>query len=275
MSEVSVIGLGAMGSALAGALLGADHSVTVWNRTASRMEPLAALGASYATSVADALQASPMVLVCVDNYSVTRSLLDIDDVTPHLSGRTLIQLSTGTPREARESERWANKHGAGYLDGAILGLPSKIGSKELVILMSGNEVAFAASRPTLKCLAGDLRYVGETVGAAAALDLAFLSQRFGLFMGLAHGVRICESEKVSADHYAALFPKRDRAREFTDIIHEAAYGSSGATLAVYYAALQRIQSQARDSEINCEVPNFAAQLFDRAIAAGHGSEDVA
>jgi hypothetical protein len=112
--------------------------------------------------------------LCVDNYSVTRSLLDIGDVTPHLSGRTLIQLSTGTPREARESEGWASKHGAGYLDSAILGLPSKIGAKELVILVSRKEVALVASRPTLKCLAGDLRYVGETVGAAAALDLAFL-----------------------------------------------------------------------------------------------------
>jgi 3-hydroxyisobutyrate dehydrogenase-like beta-hydroxyacid dehydrogenase len=94
-------------------------------------------------------------------------------------------------------------------------------------------------------------------------------------MGLAHGVRICESEKVSADHYAALFPKSDRAREFTDIIYEVAYGSSGATLAVYYAALQRVRSQARDAEINCEVPDFAAQLFDRAITAGHGPEHVA
>jgi 3-hydroxyisobutyrate dehydrogenase-like beta-hydroxyacid dehydrogenase len=264
-----------MGSALARALLGAGHSVTVWNRTASRMGPLVALGANDATSVADAAQASSMVLVCVDNYSVTRSLLDIGDVTPHLSGRTLIQLSTGTPHEARESEGWASKHGAGYLDGAILGLPGKIGSKELVILVSGKEIAFAASRPTLQCLAGDLRYVGEPVGAAAALDLAYLSQRFGLFMGLAHGVRICESEKVSADHYAALFPKGDRAREFTSVVHEAAYGSTGATLAVYYAALQRVQSQARDAKINCEVPNFAAELFDRAIAAGHGLEDVA
>jgi 3-hydroxyisobutyrate dehydrogenase-like beta-hydroxyacid dehydrogenase len=123
MNHVSVIGLGAMGSALARALLGAGHSVTVWNRTASSMGPLVALGANDATSVADAVQASSMVLVCVDNYSVTRSLLDIGDVTPHLSGRTLIQLSTGTPREARESEGWASKHGAGYLDGAILGLP--------------------------------------------------------------------------------------------------------------------------------------------------------
>src|SRR5215471_12362601 len=102
MSSISVIGLGAMGSALARTLLGAGHSVTVWNRTASKMRSLVGLGAAGAVSVADAVRASPAILVCVDNYPVTQSLLDTPEITPLLSRRTVIQLSTGSPREARE-----------------------------------------------------------------------------------------------------------------------------------------------------------------------------
>ena len=97
MSEISVIGLGAMGAALAQALLKAGHDVTVWNRTLQKMEPLAALGAKRAENVVNALQASPVIMVCIDNYNATNKLLGTDDVIPHLSGRTLIQLSTGTP----------------------------------------------------------------------------------------------------------------------------------------------------------------------------------
>jgi len=112
MSEISVIGLGAMGSALARALLEAGHDVTVWNRTPQKMEPLAALGAEGAQSVAVAVQASPVIMVCVDNYAATNQQLAGDDVVPHLSGRTVIQLSTGTPKEARDSEAWFNLESA-------------------------------------------------------------------------------------------------------------------------------------------------------------------
>ena len=264
-----------MGSALARTLLGAGHSVTVWNRTASKMRSLVGLGATGAVSVADAVRASPAILVCVDNYPVTQSLLDTPEITPLLSRRTVIQLSTGSPREAREGEAWAGEHGARYLDGAILALPNKIGADDCTILMSGNEAAFGDCLPTLKCLAGDLRYAGETVGAAAALDLAFLSQRIGLFMGLAHGVRLCESEGVSPDVYASIFPEGDRSRAFAHVVHGDAYSNPGATLAVWFAALQRIRSQASDAQIACAVPDFAVGLFERAIRAGYGQEDVA
>jgi 3-hydroxyisobutyrate dehydrogenase-like beta-hydroxyacid dehydrogenase len=84
MSNISVIGLGAMGSALAHTLLGVAYSVTVWNRTTSKMQPLVTLGANGARNIVEAVRASPVILICVDNYSVTRSLLDTDAVTPHL-----------------------------------------------------------------------------------------------------------------------------------------------------------------------------------------------
>ena len=60
MTDVTMIGLGAMGSALARAFIGAGHSVTVWNRTAARMKPLVSLGATAASSPADAAIASPV-----------------------------------------------------------------------------------------------------------------------------------------------------------------------------------------------------------------------
>ncbi len=103
MSEISMIGLGAMGSALARALLKSGHGLTVWNRTPQKMEPFAALGAETAESALEAVQASPLIMVCIDNYAATKQLLSSDDVAPHLAGRTVIQLGTGTPKEARDT----------------------------------------------------------------------------------------------------------------------------------------------------------------------------
>jgi 3-hydroxyisobutyrate dehydrogenase-like beta-hydroxyacid dehydrogenase len=275
MSDVSMIGLGAMGSALARTFVTAGHRVTVWNRTAARAQPLVALGAKGAASLVDAVRASSIILVCIDNYAATREILEAGNVFENLAGRTLIQLSTGTPREARESEVWLNAGSVEYIDGAILGGPAAIGTANALILFGGPKVAYQRCAPLLKSLGGNLRYLGENIGAPAALDLAWLCQRLGLFLGLAHGALLCETEKVGTDLYASMFPEGDRARAFAEVIHAKAYENPSASLAVWYAAFQRIQSQARDAGIRSEIPDLAVGLFKRALAAGHGAEDVA
>lgn len=216
-----------------------------------------------------------MVLVCVDNYTVTQSFLGTDDVVPHLSGRTLMQLSTGTPMEARESAAWLSDCGVSYIDGAILGGPRDIGTSNAQILFAGPKDAFERVEPLIQCLGGNLRYLGENVRAAATLDLAWLCQRFGLFLGVVHGAHLCESEEVSADLYATMFPEGDRARTLAQVIHAGDYDNPSATLGVWDAALQRIRRQAQDAGINNEIPEFVSGVFKRAIAAGYGKEDVA
>ncbi len=59
-------------------------------------------------------------MVCMDNYTAPNTLLRANEVVAHLSGRSLIQLSTGTPSEARDSEVWFKDRGAAYLDGVIM-----------------------------------------------------------------------------------------------------------------------------------------------------------
>jgi 3-hydroxyisobutyrate dehydrogenase-like beta-hydroxyacid dehydrogenase len=108
MSDVTVIGLGAMGSALAQALVNADYDVTVWNRSPEKIAPLVAVGAEGASSVFAAIYASRVAIICVKDYHTSKLLLDHPDVTPLLKGRTLVQLTTGTPNEADDSELWVN-----------------------------------------------------------------------------------------------------------------------------------------------------------------------
>jgi 3-hydroxyisobutyrate dehydrogenase-like beta-hydroxyacid dehydrogenase len=264
-----------MGSALARTLHQAGHALTVWNRSPEKMQPLVTDGANGAASAADAVDASPVILICIDNYAVTRDLLSADDVVSHLNGRTIIQLSTGTPREARESAAWMNDRGVAYIDGAILGGPVNIGTPGGQILFAGPEAVFRNVQPLVDCLGGKVRHVGENIRSAAALDLAWLCQRFGLFLGVIQGAYLCESEDVSVDLYASMFPEGDRARATAQTIHSGEFANPGATLAVWEGALQRIQQQAGDARLNSEIPDFASSFFQRAIAAGHGEEDVA
>ncbi|HEX2140231.1 MAG TPA: NAD(P)-binding domain-containing protein, partial [Woeseiaceae bacterium] len=167
MSDVSVIGLGAMGSAIAAALLNGGFEVTVWNRTAAKAAPLARLGARAATAPAAAVANSPLTIVCVDDYAATREVLDTAAVIAALGERAIVQFSTGTPDDAREGERWARRHGAEWLDGAILAYPREIGESALVFI-SGDAAPFERHRPVLSALTTELRYLGTAIGAASA-----------------------------------------------------------------------------------------------------------
>ena len=275
MSDISALGLGLMGAALAQALVASGHTVTVWNRSPAKALPLVELGAALASNVAAAVEASPVILICVNGYHVTRTMFESPEVVKNLSRRIVVQLSTGTPKEARESETWFVSHGAQYLDGAILAGPNAIGTPNSTILYSGRREAFERCNDLLKSFGEDVRFVGDKIGSAAALDLAWLSKLFGTYAGVAHGTILCKSEGVDLDLYSKVFMEKDSARWMIDVIGKNAFKNPGATLGVWNTALQRIRDQASHKEINCEVPDFVAGILNRAIAAGHGDEHIA
>jgi len=275
MTDITMIGLGAMGSALARAFVGAGHSLTVWNRTASKMQPLAELGAHAVAGPVDAVEASPVTVVCIDNYDLTRALIMESDLARSLRGRTLIQLSTGSPREARELDELVRGFACDYLDGAIMPYPDGIGDEDAKLLFAGPQAAWKRCRPYLECLGGDLRYLGDNIAGAATIDMALLSYHLCCYLGVIHGANICAAEGIGAGKYAEMFAEHSLEREPVDAIHSGRYDNPGATLAVWDAALQTIRLQATEAGINSEVPDFISSFFKRALAAGYGEQDIA
>ena len=278
MSDITVIGLGAMGSALARTLLDAGRNVTVWNRSPEKIEPLVALGARGPSNFSEALEASPRVIVCLPEYDTTTELFEQPDVLPLLNGRTVIQLSTATPKEATISEKWFSDHGASYLDGAILCWPGNIGTASGQIVVAGSESLFADCRVDLQHLAGDLRYLGQNIRAPATLDLAFLSRTVGVIFGSIHGALVCEAEGVPVSEFTALLPANDRAVPLTQAINDGSFDTitkAGATVDVAGSAVTRMRQQANDAGINSELPDLLCDWVKRAQKAGYGSQETA
>lgn len=274
MSDITVIGLGLMGAALARAIHGAGHGLTVWNRSPGRMRPFLDRGVAGAADASSAIAASPVVLICIDDYAATQAMLDAPEIAPLLSGRTLVQLSTGTPKEAREAAAWMAARGVAYLDGAILCGPDDIATEGGKILLSGDAAAHRRADALLQCLGGRVQYLGDTVGAASALDLAWLTTCYGRFLGIAHAANLCRSEGAGLDHFISLFPDRPDIQLYAQVIHDGSFDHATATLQVWGAALERIRQQGRDAGINTDFPDFAASLFRKAIAAGYGEQNV-
>jgi 3-hydroxyisobutyrate dehydrogenase-like beta-hydroxyacid dehydrogenase len=137
--KVTVMGTGRMGSALAAALFNKGFATTVWNRTASKTESLARLGLRVEPSVLDAVAQADAVIVNVNNYNTTLQLLRHPEIESALRDKTIVQLTTATPDDAREMESWARPHGIEYLDGAIMGFPIDMGKPQGTVVYSGSK----------------------------------------------------------------------------------------------------------------------------------------
>ena len=277
MTDVSLIGLGPMGIALARALQ-STCTLTVWNRTAERAKPLLNQGTVLAADALAAVQASPVVLVCVADYAASRAILATPGVADALRGKVLVQLSTGTPQDARED--WAALSGVAYLDGALLATPGQIGRPDTPLFISGEERALAACRPVLEAIAGNIQYMGEPIGNAAAWDLATLSCMFGAMSGFFHGVRICESEGLKVNAFAqmigAISPVLgEMISAEGEAIHANRYGEPESSMATCAGSGRLFVKQAREAKLDASFPDFLMELFDRSLTAGFANERLA
>ncbi|MCA8255782.1 NAD(P)-binding domain-containing protein [Burkholderia sp. AU31624] len=279
--SISVIGLGPMGAALAKTLLAAHHRVTVWNRTASKAEPLAELGARIAHSAAEAVDASQIVVVCVSNYDTSDSLLRTPEVVASLKGKTIVQLTTGTPEGAQEASEWAAEHGVAYLDGTISCYPHHIGTPDGSILYAGSRSTFEALQPILANLSGHAVFVGERFGDAAVLDGAITgSYALGAALAFLYGAAVCDAEGVSLDAYLSLALARrpfveDTLRTCVQMINKGDYSGSQATIDTWTAGIEQFVAHSHVAGTDSRYPQEVLARLQQAIAMGHGQHELA
>ena len=220
------------------------------------------------------------MVVCLYDYRAAHEILDTKEVTATLAGRVLVQLTTGSPQEARDSEAWARRHGADYVDGAIQAAPSQMARPDTTILVSGAEAAYRRGEPVLTVFGGNVKYLGEEVGAASTMDLATLSYVYGATVGFFHGARIAESEGLRVDHFGSLVAEISPTfgeffRHEGAVIQSGNYEVTESPLRISVEATERLAQAARTAGINAELPTFVSRLFQRAMAAGYGDEEVA
>ncbi|MEU7649621.1 NAD(P)-dependent oxidoreductase [Streptomyces huasconensis] len=277
-ASVTVLGLGLMGTALAAALLKAGHDTTVWNRTASKTGPLAAQGATPADTAAEAIAASPLVIVCLTTNDNVRGLLEAE--ADALAGRTVVNLTNGTPAQARELAEWAAGHGITYIDGGIMAVPQMIATPAAYILYSGtDEDAYETHRPTLAALA-DTKWVGKDPGAAALYDLSLLTGMYGMVMGVAQAYALIGSGGVPARDFAPLL--KDWVNAMTDglvpgmaeALDSGQHLTDVSSLAVNQAALPNFLTAFAQQGLRTDLFEPLQALLDRSIDEGHAADGL-
>ncbi|HWV77009.1 MAG TPA: NAD(P)-binding domain-containing protein [Isoptericola sp.] len=274
-AEATLLGLGHMGRALAGALLDAGHDVAVWNRTSGRDAELVSRGARRAADVRDAVVAAPIVVVCLYGQASVRATLD--PVVDDLRGRAVVNLTTTTPAEARELAAWAAGHGVRYLDGAIMATPPLIGTPDAAILYSGDDGVFEEARPLLDRWAAS-SYEGADAGRASLLDLAMLSAMYTMFAGFLHGAAMAGAGGVDARAYARrAAPFLAAMTEFVALDAEAIDSGdySSPVQSLDWSDLGHLVRASEEQGVDPAPIAMVEELRRRQVDAGHGAEGFA
>lgn len=279
--KVAVLGTGRMGSALAAALFNKGFATTVWNRTASKTEPLSRLGLRVAQSVLEAIHEADVIIVNLINYHSTKQLLRHPEIESALRGKILVQLTTGTPDEAREMESWARPHAIEYLDGAILSYPMNIGKPDATVLYSGAEELFNRVKPVLLAFGGNAVMVGNEIGQASALDIGVMAA-FGVstMLGFLYGYIVCEAENLSAGKYMgfvkSLMPVMEAAlSDMCGKLQQKDFSADQASLEAWSAAPKELVSWCREHGVDHSMITPQLLFFEKAIRTGKGQADFA
>jgi 3-hydroxyisobutyrate dehydrogenase-like beta-hydroxyacid dehydrogenase len=277
-TPVTVIGLGSMGAALAGAFIDAGYPTTVWNRTTSKAEPLVSKGAVVTQTVREAVAASPLVVVCLSTYDATIDTLE--QAGAELAGRTLVTLNTGTPDGARRMANWASQHGARFLDGAIKNVPMAVGKPDTLLYYSGDKAVFDEHETALRVLGGDTVHLGEEPDLAALYEMAVGGVLLPSILAFFQGATYVTARGLRADTLVRYTTKwlemiTSALPHLAKQIDTGDYtGPIGATVGIFEEALveQRHYGQQERIDISWQAPIH--DILNRAIAAGHRDHSI-
>lgn len=271
--RVSIVGVGAMGAAVAGRLLDVGHEVVVWNRTTVRTAPLAAAGAMVATSPAAAAAESDVCVLLVSDESAARAVMAGADGVAAADRSGLVVVLMSTVGVQASNDLHALLTHAGFVDAPVLGSITEAERGELTVLAGGSDEADDAVG-VLSALGRVVR-VGP-VGAGQAAKLVANSALFAVVTALGETIAFADAVGLPRDiaydvlAQTALGPQAERRRA---AVESGDYAPRFAlSLAHKDAALARHAAVAAGRP-DLRVLAGAGGWLEKAVAAGLSARD--
>jgi 3-hydroxyisobutyrate dehydrogenase len=170
--RVAILGLGTMGMGMATNLLKAGIPTTVWNRTRSKAEPLAAAGARIAATPAEAARDADVILTMLADETASRAAWLGDDgaLAAAQPNAILIESSTVTPEWIAELAAAAAKRNLRFLDAPVTGSRMQANAGQLSFLVGGDPATLDEVRPVLAAMSKEIIALGP-IGSGARLKL--------------------------------------------------------------------------------------------------------
>jgi 3-hydroxyisobutyrate dehydrogenase len=275
--RVALIGLGIMGSGMAGRLLSAGFPLVIYNRNRDKASPFRGAGAVLATSPREAASRAEIVISMVADDVASRAvwLGESGALAGVAPGTVLVESSTLSVAWVRELAEAVSQKRCELLDAPVTGSKQQAANGDLLFLVGGSEAALATARPVLASLSRDAIYLGPTgsgalmklinnflcgVQAASLAEAAALAGRAGLDREKAFGIL---ANGAPGSPLVKTLVARVAAGDFTPNF----------VLRLMAKDLSYAIEEGTRNHVNLQAAAPALAEFQRAIAAGYGESD--
>lgn len=274
--KIGFLGTGLMGQPMATQLIAANHQLTVYNRTKSKLKPLENAGAKVADTATEVIQQADCVILMLSDAAAIEATLLSSEAKKHLSNHTIIQMGTIAPTQSQSIRDAVVEAGGEYLEAPVLGSIPQVKTGELIVMVGSTKAQFDKHSELLKTYSPEPMYVGE-VGTAAAMKLALNQLISGLTSTFALSLSFVQHQGVNVEQfinvvrqsalYAPTFDKK------LDRMCDRNFDNPNFPTKHLLKDTDLFLNQAAELGLNTSGLKGIKQIIEQAIAQGLGEQD--
>jgi 3-hydroxyisobutyrate dehydrogenase-like beta-hydroxyacid dehydrogenase len=200
MANLGYVGLGAMGGLMAERLMAKGHSVTGFNRTKSKAQPLIDKGMKWADSPRAVAEACDAIFVMVTNSAALEAVAHGPDglLAGLGAGKLLIDMSTVSPAVSRALAAKVRDRGAAMVDAPVSGSVITLQQGKLSVMVGGDKSTFERAKPILEDVGPRVTHVGEN-GLALSMKIAINLSLAVQMLAFSEGVLLAEKSGIARE----------------------------------------------------------------------------
>ena len=276
--KIAFLGLGNMGSHMAGHLHHAGHDVTVWNRTLSKADGLRAQGAKVGRSTGETVKdADAVITMLADDHAVESAVLHSGGVLDHLPrGAVHISMSTISVALSQKLAAEHGKRGQQYIAAPVFGRPEAAEAGKLFVVAAGDKSAVERCKPLLEVLGQRVFVIGDKPEMANVVKLSGNFLIASVIESLGEAIALTRKYGIDPHAYVEFLTNSLFAapvyKTYGGIIAEEKYRPAGFKLRL---GLKDVRLALAAAEaVDAPLP-FASVVRDHMLTAiGHGMEDM-
>lgn len=201
MASLGYVGLGEMGGGMVKRLLNVGHTVTGYNRTKSKAEPLIDMGMQWADSPRAVAEASEIIFSMVTNTKAVQAITQGPDgiLAGLTSDKIYLDMTTMSPHYSKQlAAQVEAETGAKMLDAPVSGSSITLEQGKLTVMVGGDEDAFDKVKSVLKDIGPKVFHLGEN-GQAVAMKIAINLSLAVQMLAFSEGVLLAEKSGISRE----------------------------------------------------------------------------
>ena len=279
-ADVTVVGIGGMGSGIAANLIKAGYRVAVWNRDREKLAPLLDAGAVEVEHPREVFVSAPVVFsVLADDAAVRKVILDSGALQQAGKGVVHVNLAPISPDLAEEAATVHAEQGVGYVAAPMFGGVPVAQAGNLNIVTAGDPALIEQVRPHLDAVSAKVWPVGDQPRQANVVKVAGQVLIASAIQSMSEAVSIAERGGIDTGTVVELFTSTITPgpvyTNYGGLIASEKYTPAGFTPVLGRKDVDLARTQAAAAGLRLPVGDLLSGLLTEAIEAGHECDDWA